>query len=95
LAGIPIVSFKGSNGGYGIIYLTETLPEDEWIYRMILSLGDQVEVLELQHIRQIIKERAKKNYDKYEHIRHNGVGLYVIKYVQEINLINEGESFHL
>ena len=36
----------------GWIYLTKTLPEDEWVYRMILSLGDQVEVLEPQHIRE-------------------------------------------
>ncbi|MEH7122243.1 WYL domain-containing protein [Bacillus sp. JJ1773] len=49
----------------GWIYLTETLPEDEWVYRMILSLGDQVEVLNPQHIREIIKERAKEICDKY------------------------------
>lgn len=49
----------------GWIYMTEPLPEDEWVYRMILSLGDQVEVLEPQHIRQIMKERAKKIFDKY------------------------------
>ncbi|MGO4889918.1 helix-turn-helix transcriptional regulator [Anaerobacillus sp. MEB173] len=49
----------------GWIYLTETFPEDEWVYRMILSLGDQVEVLEPQHIRHIIKEKAKKICEKY------------------------------
>ncbi|WP_420491832.1 WYL domain-containing protein [Neobacillus niacini] len=31
---------------------TKTLPEDEWVYRLILGLGDQVEVLEPQHIRE-------------------------------------------
>ncbi|GKU83965.1 YafY family protein [Niallia sp. NCCP-28] len=49
----------------GWIYLTETLPEDEWVYRIILGLGDQIEVLEPQHIRKIIKERAQKICDKY------------------------------
>ncbi|QFT91115.1 HTH domain protein [Bacillus sp. THAF10] len=49
----------------GWIYVTETFPEDEWIYRMILSLGDQVEVLGPQHIRDIMKDRAKKIFDRY------------------------------
>ncbi|WP_445492736.1 hypothetical protein [Niallia sp. 03133] len=41
------------------------MTRDKWVYRMILSVGDQVEVLEPQHIREIIKERAKKIFDKY------------------------------
>ncbi len=49
----------------GYIYVTEYLPEDEWVYGMILHFGHQVEVLEPEHIRSIIKERAEKILEKY------------------------------
>ncbi len=52
-------------GEDGLFYLTETFPEDEWIYRMLLSLGDEVEVLKPDHVRHMLKERAKKIYDLY------------------------------
>lgn len=35
-------------------------PENEWLYSFILSLGHHVEVLEPQHLREIIANRAKK-----------------------------------
>jgi len=34
--------------------------EDEWVYGFILSFGEHVEVLEPQHLRAIIKEKAEK-----------------------------------
>lgn len=52
-------------GDDGWVYLTESFPEDEWVYRMIFSLGSEIEVLEPEHIREIMKERAKKIYNKY------------------------------
>jgi predicted DNA-binding transcriptional regulator YafY len=45
--------------------LTVFIPEDEWVYGYILSFGSYAEVLEPQHIRKIIKERAKKIAEKY------------------------------
>lgn len=49
----------------GYIYVAVNYPEDEWVYSMILSFGNYVEVIEPDHIRQIIKARAKKIYEKY------------------------------
>jgi predicted DNA-binding transcriptional regulator YafY len=39
--------------------------EDEWVYGMILSFGDKVEVIEPMHIRGIIKTRLQKTLNKY------------------------------
>lgn len=41
-------------------------PEDEWVYGYLLSFGSYVEVLEPQHIRNIIAERAIKLLKFYE-----------------------------
>jgi len=41
-------------------------PEDEWVYGYLLSFGSYVEVLEPQHIRDIIADRAKKLLKFYE-----------------------------
>ncbi|MGP4078529.1 helix-turn-helix transcriptional regulator [Pseudalkalibacillus sp. R45] len=49
----------------GSIFVSESYPEDEWVYGMILRFGDQVEVIEPEHIRTIIKERAEKIMKKY------------------------------
>ncbi len=49
--------------GYKIVNVS--YPEDEWVYSMILSYGEYVEVVEPLHIKKIIKERAKKTYEKY------------------------------
>jgi predicted DNA-binding transcriptional regulator YafY len=43
-------------------------PEDEWVYSNILSYGEFVEVLEPQHIREIIQEKAKKILGQYKSI---------------------------
>jgi len=53
---------KNEDGSYG---LTVTLPEDEWVYGYILSFGGYAEVLEPEHIREIIKTRAKEILEKY------------------------------
>lgn len=44
----------------GSLIVTINYPEDEWVYGMILSYGSEVEVLEPEHIRDIIKERADR-----------------------------------
>ncbi len=49
----------------GYIYTTVDYPEDEWVYSMILSFGDYVEIIEPDHIRKIIKDKAKKVFEKY------------------------------
>lgn len=41
-------------------------PEDEWLYRFILSFGHYVEVLEPIHLRKIIAERAAQITKKYK-----------------------------
>lgn len=49
----------------GSFVLSFTCPEDEWIYGMVLSYGEYIEVLEPEHIREIIKEKAQKIEKKY------------------------------
>jgi len=41
-------------------------PEDEWVYGYLLSFGNYLEVLEPQHIRDIIAGRARKLLEFYE-----------------------------
>ena len=41
-------------------------PEDNWVYNTILSFGEYIEVLEPEHIRDIIRDKAKKIYEQYE-----------------------------
>ena len=40
-------------------------PEDQWIYGIILSFGEYIEVLEPAHIRKIMKEKGQKISEKY------------------------------
>jgi len=40
-------------------------PEDEWLYGFILSFGEYVDVLEPEHLRAIIWEKAQRVADKY------------------------------
>ena len=40
-------------------------PEDNWIYGTILSFGEFIEVLEPPHVREIIREKAKKISEQY------------------------------
>jgi predicted DNA-binding transcriptional regulator YafY len=42
-----------------------TNPEDEWVYGTILSYGEYAEVLEPEHIREIIKNKILKTVKKY------------------------------
>lgn len=51
----------------GSMIVRASFPEDEWVYGAILSFGSFVEVLEPPHIRDIIKEQAKKMFDIYKH----------------------------
>ncbi len=46
--------------------VTVTFPEDEWVYGYILSFGNYVEVLEPQHIKDIIITRMKEALKIYE-----------------------------
>lgn len=50
----------------GMIHVTVHYPEDEWVYGMLLSFGELVEVLEPQHIKAILMERAEKMIKKYQ-----------------------------
>ena len=40
-------------------------PEDNWVYGIILSFGEFIEVLEPEHIRKIIREKARKICEQY------------------------------
>ena len=53
-----------NNEGY--IIVTLDYPEDEWVYSTILGFGSEVEVVEPESIRQIIKERAEKIFSIYK-----------------------------
>jgi predicted DNA-binding transcriptional regulator YafY len=51
----------------GTCDVTTTFPEDEWVYRHIMSFGSSVEVLEPEYVRHGVRERMKaalKYYDK-------------------------------
>jgi len=50
------------DGGY---IISICWPEDNWVYGTILSFGEYIEVIEPEHIRKIIKEKAKKIYEQY------------------------------
>ncbi|MCL2621167.1 MAG: WYL domain-containing protein, partial [Defluviitaleaceae bacterium] len=49
----------------GSFIATMTWPENSWLYDFILSFGKYIEVLEPEHIRNIIKEEAQKISEKY------------------------------
>ena len=49
----------------GSILVEVSFPEDEWVYGTILSYGGDVEVLEPDHLRDIIRDRAKKVWEQY------------------------------
>ncbi len=51
------------NGTYRIEF---DFPEDEWVYGFILSFGSNVRVIEPEHIRGIIRERAEKIVGLYK-----------------------------
>lgn len=43
----------------GALIVRVSYPEDEWLYGFILSFGDQVEVLEPEHLREIIAQKGR------------------------------------
>jgi len=45
--------------------VTVNWPEDNWLYGFILSYGEYAEVLEPEHLRKILKDKAKKIFDGY------------------------------
>jgi len=49
----------------GSFIATMTWPEDTWLYDFILSFGKYVEVLEPEHLRNIIKDEAQKIAQRY------------------------------
>jgi predicted DNA-binding transcriptional regulator YafY len=49
----------------GYMKVEVTYPDDEWAYGFILSFGADVEVLEPQYVRDIIKEKSNKIYNIY------------------------------
>ena len=55
--------------GDGCFIARFSLPENEWVYAMLLGYGDQAEVLEPARVRRLIAERAKKTADLYEYDR--------------------------
>ncbi|MCL2361174.1 MAG: YafY family transcriptional regulator [Defluviitaleaceae bacterium] len=55
--------FKHEDGSFTV---TINWPEDNWVYGYILSFGDFAEVLEPEHLRGIICEKAKNISGKYK-----------------------------
>lgn len=53
---------KNSDGSF---IATASFPENEWVYGYILSYGQYAEVLEPQHIREIIKNELENSLKKY------------------------------
>lgn len=49
----------------GSFIVTVTWPEDSWVYGFILSFGKHIEVIEPEHIRNIIKDEAEKIAQKH------------------------------
>lgn len=49
----------------GSFIVAVTWPEDEWVYGMILSYGERIEVIAPEHVRGIIQERASGIAKKY------------------------------
>ena len=49
----------------GSFIVSVTWPEDDWVYGYVLSFGEYIEVLEPEHIREIIKEKSEKMLKKY------------------------------
>ncbi|MDF2717900.1 MAG: transcriptional regulator [Paenibacillus sp.] len=49
----------------GSVIVTETYPEDEWVYGFLLGFGDRVEVLEPERLRLLIRDRARNIANLY------------------------------
>ena len=57
-----LVDEQQSDGSY---IISVCWPEDNWVYGTILSFGEYIEVLEPPYIRDVIRDKAKKVYEKY------------------------------
>ena len=51
----------------GSMIVSVLYPEDEWVFSTILSFGEHVEVLQPEHIREKVREKAKKICAVYKH----------------------------
>jgi predicted DNA-binding transcriptional regulator YafY len=49
----------------GSLIVNVIFPESDWIYGMVLSYGESVEVLAPEYVRNIIKQKAEKILEKY------------------------------
>jgi len=56
------VETQGEDGSY---IISVHWQEDTWVYSTILSFGEYIEVLEPPHIREIIREKAKRIVEQY------------------------------
>jgi len=53
---------KNDDGSFTV---TVIWPEDDWVYGFILSFGEYVEVIEPEHVKKIIREKAARVAGKY------------------------------
>ena len=51
----------------GSMIVSVNYPEDDWVYATILSFGEYVEVLQPEHMREAVLEKAKKICTVYKH----------------------------
>ena len=49
----------------GSFIVTVSFPEDNWVYGYVLSFGEYAEVIEPEHIREIIKSKGQKLSERY------------------------------
>jgi len=49
----------------GSFIAVAVLPEDEWLYGYIMSFGEYAEVIGPPHIREIIRKKLEKTFEKY------------------------------
>jgi len=49
----------------GSFIVSVTWPEDNWVYGYVMSFGEYVEVLEPEHLRDIIKLKAQRILERY------------------------------
>lgn len=56
-----------TNNNDGTYTVEVDWPEDEWVYGYILSFGANVEIVSPPHIREIIRERAERIINVYNH----------------------------
>ena len=53
---------KQKDGSFAV---SISCPEDDWVYGMILSYGEYMEVLKPEHVRKIIKKKSRQILKKY------------------------------